>query len=287
VYYYDATAGNLRTARWTGAVWTFAALDGAGGTGGQLNEDVGLYTSAISYLNHPRVFYYDATAGTLRYAVRVGTTWHYATLDGQGGAAGQTGDAVGEDIATVVFGGVLHVYYYDMTSGDQREAVLQPSGAWSYSTLDGEGGAAGHINADTGQFNAATVVGNTLHVLSHDATNGDLRHAWLTAGVWHFETLDGNTTVGGRTTNETGTDNLALTVGSTLQLWYSDETGGVLRHASLDAFGWHFENLDGLGGAAGRINAVVGEYVTGVTDGTSMDIWYFADAGDLRYAQFA
>lgn len=283
VWYYDATNGNLRHAYWTGTAWRFSVTDGAGGDGGRVDADVGLYARVIVLNGIPHVFSYNADAGTLRHSWYAGGAWHAETLDGAGGTAGRTGNAVGQDIAVTDYNGNLQVFYYDMTGGNQRHAWYA-GGSWHFETLDGASGSSGRITADSGQFNAATTVDGTLHAYSFDPTDGDLRHAWYAGGGWNFETLDGNSTALGRTTNVTGTDVTALDLNGRPDLWYSDETGGALRHAWYGGGAWHYENLDGLGGTAGQVNAVVGQFTSGVTDASGrVELWYFADAGDLRH----
>lgn len=283
VWYEDVTGGNLRYALWDGGSWQFTTLDGAGGAAGRVDADVGLYTRGAVFEGAPHVFFYDASAGTLRHGWKVGASWQFEILDGAGGPTGRTGNAVGQDLAVVPFAGALHAFYYDGTSGNLRHAWY--AGGWSFETLDGASGAAGRRDVDLGQYNAALVHQGELHVFSHDVTNGDLRHEWYAGGAWHFETLDGGSDTGGHTTNVVGTDVTALDVNGRIDAWYSDETGGVLRHAWWSGTAWKFENLDGLGGTGGRVDAVVGEYTTGLVDTAGRaHLWYFADAGDLRHA---
>src|SRR5213078_2941748 len=83
---------------------------------------------------------------------------------------------------------------------------------------------------------------------AYDATTGDLRHDWRDSSGWHFSNLDGPTAHRGPDRFRVGQYSAAAMAGGTVELFYYDGTWGELRHAWLNSSGWHFANLDGLGG---------------------------------------
>ena len=91
VFYYDATGGNLRHTWWTtGIGWSYATPDGATGTEGGLNADVGQYARAVVDGNALHVYYYDSTGGNVRHAWWPNATSAglYETFDGAPGSPG-------------------------------------------------------------------------------------------------------------------------------------------------------------------------------------------------------
>jgi hypothetical protein len=234
VYYYDITSKNLRQAYWTGSAWSYRTLDGNSNSGGRTGDDVGQYTSVTLFGAGPQVFYYDDTATTLRRAWWDGAAWRYETVDGAGGGAGRVNESVGSDTATIVFHGMLHVWYYDIDGGNLRHAVLTPYG-WIAETIDGAGGTNGRVNADVGTFVSVISAYDQVHVFYRNETDSSLRHAFLTGSSWAFETLDGSaspSTVSG-IDRDVGSDTSAYLYGGRLNTLYFDHDAGALRRASF------------------------------------------------------
>jgi hypothetical protein len=161
VFYRDAAAGNLRVGRRTDH-WVFATLDGAGGTNGRVNSDVGWDAAAATYGGVLHVFYRDITFGNLRHGRFDGSTWRFETLDGAGGTNGRLNTTIGTSIAVTRFGGALHVFYVDGMHSNIRRARLTT--AWTFSTIDGAGGTGGRIAGDVGYNTATAVYDGALHV---------------------------------------------------------------------------------------------------------------------------
>ncbi len=233
VYYYDATRANLREASLAAGGWTFRTLDGNGTSGGRTNDDVGQYTSVSVFGTGPHVFYYDDTATTLRHAWWDGTRWQYETVDGAGGFAGRVDESVGSDSATTVYGGMLHVWYYDIDAGNLRHATLTKYG-WTLATIDGAGGA-GHVNANVGTYVSVIAWNNVPHVFYRDETNSSLRHASIVGGTWVTETLDGSSNAVSGVDHDTGSDTSTFLFNNELSALYFDHTTGALRRASVSA----------------------------------------------------
>jgi len=286
VWYYDTSQGDLRHAWWTGTAWSFETLDGAGGAGGRTTNNVGRFNAVTIYGGQPHVWYRDDTAGDLRHAWWNGAAWSFETLDGAGGGDGRTPNDVGFDNAVTIYGGQPHVWYYDGTAGDLRHAWWNGA-AWSFETLDGNGGAGGRTTNIVGLYNAVTIYGGQPHVWYYDFSAGDLRHAWWNGTAWSFETLDGDGGAGGRTTNDVGRDNAVTIYGGQPHVWYWDNSQGDLRHAWWNGAAWSFETLDGAGGANGRTTNNVGNYNAVTIYGGQPHVWYRDfSAGDLRHAWY-
>ena len=123
----------------------------------------------------------------------------------------------------------------------------------------------------------------TIHVFYSDATNTNLRHAWLEAqpgAAWRFEDVDGAGDMDppdapdGRVRGAVGISPCALHREGLISVAYHDRTNGNLRFATLSqvihgdpwtpdlalqqAQQWQFTKLDGGGGNRGQTNETVG-----------------------------
>ena len=63
----DEVNNELREAQYTGSIWSFEILDGAGGPAGRTTDSVGVSAAAIKDGAKTRVFYENLTDGTLRH----------------------------------------------------------------------------------------------------------------------------------------------------------------------------------------------------------------------------
>ena len=160
-FYYDATTGDLRRVVLNGAACpAIQVIDGAGGGGGRVNANVGDEPATSGFGRSLNVFYYDATNGNLRHAWFDGSAWHYEVVDGAGGGRGRVNANVGTWPSTTVFGGKLYVVYANEAARTMRLATWNGS-AWSFRTLDGQGGGGRISVAATGGrlgFNTTAVV---------------------------------------------------------------------------------------------------------------------------------
>jgi hypothetical protein len=229
-------------------------LDGAGGTGGRTLHDIGPKSAAATFGGSLHLFSYDATGGNLRWGRRTGSTWTFRTLDGAGGASGRIDANVGEDQATLVYGGKLHVFYYDATHGDLRHAMYDGTG-WTFQTLDGQPGSRGRIDAQVGLRPSAVNFGGKLHVAYVNSGAGDLRHAVFDGTRWTFGTLDGAGGPSGRIDGNVGWNTALSVYGSALHIFYlfrvppcpSCDFRGSLREATFAGGAWTFSTLRDIG----------------------------------------
>lgn len=181
-FYYDATAHTLRHARYDGSTWTCETLDGAGGGGGRVADDVGQYDAVTQTADgHLHLFYLDATTHRLRHANFDGSTWTFEDLDGPGlgASAGRVADQVGSYAAAApnAPGNTIDVVYSDDTAHSLRHAQFDGS-TWRFETIDGTGALTiGRTLDQVGQFNALAYGGTPveLQMWTGDLTSGNLR----------------------------------------------------------------------------------------------------------------
>ncbi len=175
------TFGNALRHGWYSGGWNFETLDGTGSTtAGQTNNSVGDYAQLQSFGTQLDILYRDASANGLRHAWWNGAKWSFELLDGTGGnIPGQTNNSVGSYIAAMQYGGGLHVWYRDLTSGALRHAWY--ASGWHVEVLDGTGATnPGSSNSgDTGRFTAVVDYFGQIQLTYLDAGNSDrLAHSW-------------------------------------------------------------------------------------------------------------
>ncbi len=171
--------------------------------------------------------------------------------------------------------------------GSTRTDLFTSNVNWSFEELDGS---AASISTAPGKlgFGVATIQdGPILRTFYHDYSTGDLKHAWADSTGWNFETLDGDSTVGGRVTNKVGKFVKTTIFQNKLYVAYYDETMGDLRLATRDLSSgiWTYETLDGSTTLAGRLNSNVGQDIALTAYGSSLQLFYSDIAGgNLRHA---
>ena len=216
-----------------------------------------------------------------------GCTWHFETLDGNGGSNGRTTDTVGTYNATILYNGGPHVFYYDATDNALRHAYWNGS-FWAFETLDGNGGPGGRTTNDVGLYNAAILYNSRPHVFYQDQTDGNLRHTYWNGVAWAFETLDGAGGAGGRINSILGSNTSVVLYNGRPHVFYLDESDGNLRHAYYNGVAWAFETLDGAGGPNGRVDDYAGEASSVIIYNSRPHVFYHSDtggaAGLLRHA---
>ena len=229
-------------------------LDGDGGVGGRTDHAIGAQTATARYATRLHVFSYDRTAGDLRWGVRTASGWTFATIDGAGGAAGRIAANVGEDQAAAVYGGRLHVLYYDRTHGDLRHASFDGT-TWTFETVDGAGGTAGRIAANVGLRVSAATFDGSLRVAYANTSSGDVRLASWNGSSWSLRTLDGAGGAGGRIDGNVGWNTAMGVFGARLHVLYFFQDPecsivcnifGTIREARFDGSGWAFSTIDDI-----------------------------------------
>ncbi len=217
-------------ASWDGRAWRSEALIG---NSSRQAPFIGRYPSALEYQGQPNLFYGRATFQPtgLEHAWRDGTTWRFETLPG------------GTNwVAPVVDHGVLHVFWND--DNGRLGQTWRAGGGWRSVVLDGAGGPDGRIRATVGASARVIMTGGTAHVFYYDATHGNLRQAWYSAGRWHFSTVDGAGGGGGRVSADVGAEIAVNNDGGYPHVFYRGAPG--LRQAWFDprTWQWRFSVVD-------------------------------------------
>ena len=240
-------AGGAPVSAARGTTWSApTVLDGAGGRNGRLSAPIGEDTAAVIYDGAVHLFYSAGVGdGSVLRQATFGGPATFETLDGEGGTAGRTTDSVGRDVSAAVYGGAVHVFYLNDTSGDLRHAWFGGS-VWRFRTLDGASSRGGRIVADLGDASVATVYGGRLEVLYLEETGLDVRRASYDGTSWSFSDLDGDSSVGGHTQHEVGFNVAAAIWGGALHVLYYERDPaygpdlGWVREAELDGTSWTY-----------------------------------------------
>ena len=206
-------------------------------------------------------------------------------VDGLGTGGGRVQARVAGDTASVVHGGVPWVFYAVNPEYGYRLRLAELGPTPSYATLDGRGGPGGRTSDSVGTDVSATQLGGAVHVFYLDASAHTLRHAWTAGGIWKFQTLDGNSTAGGRTTHDVGGQSVAAVFGGQLNVFYADTTAGTVRRAVFDGTSWHYSVIDGNSTSGGRTTAVVGGAIRVGLWRTRLHLLYTMQPSGLREAQ--
>jgi len=223
IAYYDSTTGGLNVAVEVSVGWANYSIDRGSVTG----SDLGRYADiAVGPDDFPRISYYDATNGDLKFASFDGVTWTIQVVDSIGNVGLGTSlviDSAGRPV----------IAYGDATNGALK--VAQWSGtSWVIETV--YNGAAGTIGEAISMERNSI---GTLMIAYHNQSDRDLMFAekGLGATSWTLSTL--------RVTGDVGRE-LSLTVdalGNPHVVFY-DFTNGNLLYGSRDV-NWAFKVMDG------------------------------------------
>ena len=214
--------------------------------------------------------------------------------------------ADGNHIATTNFNGQPAIVYTDSKSGDVKLA-LWTGKKWERLIVDGRGGSSGRTSDDVSGPVSVCVSGSgkkqTLHLFYTDLTKKDLRYAFYNLKKFAYSTVDGDgPTVQAydqvsrvRTASDVSISNACASTAAGIQVFYRDESQGVLLGAHKVPRGkWAYELIDGdrktdartTGDVAMKIRAVaVGSKVTILyTSVLSMTAHKLVTSGEMRLA---
>jgi hypothetical protein len=126
-------------------------------------------------------------------------------------------------------------------------------------------------------------VKQTLHIFYTDATEKDLRYATFNGKTFTFETVDGNgpsvnnyeDPIRVRTSSDVSVANACVASASAVQVFYRDESQGVLLGAvKSKGTAWRYELVDGDRKTDGRTTGDVGFHVQTIFDGSTTYVAY-------------
>ena len=194
--------------------------------------------------------------------------------------------ADGKTVASTTFNGKPAIAYTDTKSGDLKLAIFDGK-SWKKVTVDGAGGSGGRTTDNIAGAISMCVNGSgvkqTLHIFYSDATEKDLRYATYNGKSFAFETIDGNGSavnnyedpVRVRTSSDVSVANACVASASAVQVFYRDESQGVLLGAvRTKGAPWRYELLDGDRKTDGRTTGDVGFHLQAIFDGTTTYVAY-------------
>jgi hypothetical protein len=194
--------------------------------------------------------------------------------------------ADGKNVASTTFNGQPAIAYTDTKSGDLKLATYDGK-SWKKVTVDGAGGSNGRTtNTISGGISMCvngSGVKQTLHIFYSDSTEKDLRYATFNGKSFTTETVDGNgPSVNDyldanrvRTSSDVSLTNACVASASAIQVFYRDETQGVLLGAvKTKSAPWKYELVDGDRKTDGRTTGDVGFHLQAIFDGAKTYVAY-------------
>jgi len=210
-------------------------------------------------------------------AITPQTGWKSTVLDSS---------ADGKSVASASFNGQPAIAYTDTKSGDLKLATYDGK-KWKKVTVDGAGGSGGRTTDTISGSISMCVNGSglkqTLHIFYSDLTEKDLRYAVFNGKSFAVEVIDGNGPVVNeytevvrvRTSSDVSVANACVATASSVQVYYRDETQGVLLGAvRTKTSTWKYELVDGDRKTDGRTTGDVGFHLQAIIDGSKTYVAY-------------
>ena len=197
------------------------------------------------------------------------------------------------------------IAYISSKTGTLRTATYI-NGAWKKVVIDGMGGSSGRTNHKVGGHLSMCTTGTgsrqVIHLFYADIVDNDLRHATITDSTISFEIVDGNAaqiqsyelSARTRTGSDVSVASACVATTTTLQVFYRDESQGVLLGAVKKSNKWSFELIDGDRKTDGRTTGDVAFHIDAFLSGSTTYLIYDsvlvvnqkkeASAGEIRLA---
>ncbi len=214
-----------------------------------------------------------------------------------------TADA--KHLATATYGGKPVIAYTDSKRGDLKLAT-QTAGKWRITTVDGNSTTNGRtLNDVSGYISMCTSTAarvNYLHLFYTDLKNLDLRYAVFNGKNWRYEVVDGDgpkiqdykETDRVRTASDVSVSNACAVNAAGVQVFYRDESQGIVLGAVKSGSAWRYEIVDGDKDTEGRTTGDVGFHMKSITVGNRIHLIYDSvngfdldknvTRGEVRYA---
>lgn len=185
-------------------------------------------------------------------------------------------DADAKFVAAAKFQGRDVIAYTDSKRGDLKFAILV-NGRWVRTVIDGNSTRFGRTKDDVSGYLSLCVSGSAkkerLHLFYTDLVNKDLRYGEFDGKSWKFEVVDGNgpkiqnyeEPVRVRTGSDVSVSNACAVTSKGLQVFYRDESQGILLGAVRSRNQWFYEIVDGDRKTGGRTIGDVGFRLRSVT----------------------
>ena len=208
-------------------------------------------------------------------------------------------------LASGTYAGKPVIAYSDSKNGDIKLSTYSAN-KWSTKVIDGNSDALGKTNNDvSGYISMCTsTVGkkNYLHLFYGDLKDKDLRYAVYDGKSWYYEIVDGDAPsiqdykefprVRGGSDVSVSSACAVTTAG--VQVFYRDESQGILLGAVKDKNEWRYEIVDGDKDTEDRTTGDVAFHMKAITVGKKIHLIYDSvrgfdldrnvTRGDIRYA---
>ena len=224
------------------------------------------------------------------------TSWKSTVIDSNADA---------KYIATTTYLGKPVIAYSESKNGDVKLATYS-NGRWTIKNIDGNSNSsgkttnnvAGHISLCTSTVGKVSL----LHIFYADLTNKDLKYALYNGKSFKYETVDGDGLVAQdykevnrvRGASDVSVTNACSVNNSLIQVFYRDESQGILLGAVKENGKWIYEIVDGDKDTEDRTTGDVAFHMKSVTVGKKISLIYDSvkgfDAeknitkGEVRYA---
>lgn len=193
--------------------------------------------------------------------------------------------ADGKYLAHTTFQGKVVVAYTDSARGDVKLATYR-AGRWSRSIIDGNSNKFGRTKDDVSGYLSLCVSGKgakeRLHLFYTNLTKKDLRYGQFDGQRWKFEVVDGDGSQVQnyeepdrvRTASDVSVSNACAATSQGLQVFYRDESQGILLGAVRSRNAWFYEIVDGDKRTGGRSIGDVGFRLRSITVGDTVYLIY-------------
>lgn len=208
-------------------------------------------------------------------------------------------------LATAIYAGKPVIAYSDSKKGDLKLATFSGK-KWGVKTIDGNSTALGRTTNDvSGYISMCTSVRgrtNYLHIFYSDLKDKDLRYAVYDGKSWYYEIVDGDALSiqdykefprkrGG---SDVSVANACAVTASGVQVFYRDESQGILLGAVKDKLDWRYEIVDGDKDTEDRTTGDVAFHLKATNVGKKIHLIYDSvrgfdmdrnvTRGEMRYA---
>ena len=192
-----------------------------------------------------------------------------------------------KNLAATTFNGQPAIAYTESIGGSLKLALFDGK-RWKSSTVDGNGGSSGRTNHNIEGPISLCVNGSsrkqTLHIFYTDSVDKDLRYISYNGKFSRVEIVDGNAPsvnkyedpVRVRTSSDVSITNACVATSAGIQVFYRDETQGILLGAikQPDIGQWEYELVDGDRKTDGRTTGDVGFHLQALNDGKNTYVIY-------------
>ena len=208
-------------------------------------------------------------------------------------------------LASGTYAGKPVIAYSDSKNGDIKLATYSAN-KWSTKVIDGNSDALGKTNNDVSGYismcTSTVAKKNYLHLFYGDLKDKDLRYAVYDGKSWYYEIVDGDAPsiqdykefprVRGGSDVSVSSACAVTTAG--VQVFYRDESQGILLGAVKDKNDWRYEIVDGDKDTEDRTTGDVAFHMKAITVGKKIHLIYDSvrgfdldrnvTRGDIRYA---